>query len=178
MTRPCLNSCICHIGLALASVALGAGYGAQARAEEAPGLSYYGVPGYLTMPSGFALPDGVFALSVATQGNMIRRGNLAFQISPRVTGVFRYGYLEDFNIYEGGISLYDRSFDVIFHLADEDPEGWRPAVALGLQDFGGQESMVPNIWWRAAISGRVSPPRRGSAGGAWAAMAVLTTRFR
>ena len=184
MTRPCLNSCICHIGLALASVALGAGYGAQARAEDAPGLSYYGVPGYLTMPSGFALPDGVFALSVATQGNMIRRGNLAFQISPRVTGVFRYGYLEDFNIYEGGISLYDRSFDVIFHLADEDPEGWRPAVALGLQDFGGTgiygaEYLVASRHFgpRVTASAGIGWGRLGSYGSFDNPLSLISDRF-
>ena len=163
-------------GLALASLPV--------QAQDAPGLSYYGVPGHITMPSAFALPDGVFALSVATQGDMIRRSNLVFQISPRITGAFRYGYLEDFNIDEGGISLYDRSFDVIFHLADENPDGWRPALALGLQDFGGTgiygaEYLVASRHFgpRITASAGIGWGRFGSYGSFDNPLSLLSDRF-
>lgn len=95
-----------------------------------------GVPGHVIMPSAQSLPDGVFALSLNAQGSKIRRGNMAFQITPAVTGVFRYGYLQDYDT-NIGKSLYDRSFDLIFRLVQEDRDGWAPSVALGLQDFGG-----------------------------------------
>lgn len=174
---------LCQTSLLRLTLIAGLGCGA-AQAEDAPGLSYYGGPGHITMPSGFALPDGVFALSIATQGNMIRRGNLVFQISPRITGVFRYGYLENFNIDEGGISLYDRSFDVIFHLADEDPEGWRPAVALGLQDFGGTgiygaEYLVASRHFgpRVTASAGIGWGRLGSYGGFDNPLSVISDRF-
>ncbi|MFT4150929.1 MAG: YjbH domain-containing protein [Paracoccaceae bacterium] len=103
-------------------------------AQEAPGLSHYGVPGYVEMPSAYALPDGTLALSVNDVAGDVRRGNLVFQITPRLTGVFRYSYFRDYN---NTGSLYDRSFDLRYLILREDAEGWIPAVSVGLQDFGG-----------------------------------------
>ncbi|MDZ4309643.1 MAG: YjbH domain-containing protein [Cypionkella sp.] len=104
-------------------------------AEEMPALSFYGVPGYVEMPSAFSLPDGTLALSVNRHDGNVTRGNLVFQITPRVTGTFRYSYLQDFR--GAGNSLYDRSFDLRFRFVDEVPSTWRPSVAVGFQDFGG-----------------------------------------
>lgn len=112
-------------------IALG---GAAAQAEEVPALSFYGMPGYVEMPSAFSLPDGMLALSVNRHEGDVTRGNLVFQITPRVTGTFRYSYLKDFS---SNGSLYDRSFDLRFRIADEVPGTWRPSVAVGFQDFGG-----------------------------------------
>lgn len=105
-------------------------------AQNAPAISYYGVPGYIEMPSAFALPDGTFSLSVNTNSAGIRRGNLVFQISPRITGVFRYSYFKNYSPDSWG-SLYDRSFDLRVQLANEVVGGWQPALTVGLQDFGG-----------------------------------------
>jgi hypothetical protein len=109
--------------------------GRLAAAQTPVGLSLYGVPGYVQMPSGFALPDGTVAFSVNDMGGDIRRGAITFQVSPRLTGLFRYSYLGGY--FESGDSLYDRSFDVRFLITEENRMGWMPALSMGLQDFGG-----------------------------------------
>ncbi len=120
-------------GLAVAALS-GTGACAEDR-QRTPALSFYGVPGHVEMPSAFALPDGTFAFSAnATAGN-VRRGNLVFQITPRLTGVFRYSYLRDY--LSNGESLYDRSFDMRYLIVTERTDGWRPAISVGLQDVGG-----------------------------------------
>lgn len=106
-----------------------------ASAETVPGLSLYGVPGHVEMPSAEVLPDGTFAFSVNAHDGGVARGNLVFQITPRLTGTFRYSYMDGYS--DEGWSLYDRSFDLRYQIMAEDPAGWRPAVAVGLQDFGG-----------------------------------------
>lgn len=107
--------------------------------QDRVGLSHYGAPGYLEMPSGFALPDGTLAFSAnyMTQGALRTVGT--FQITPRLQGSFRYSYLRDYVPFEDGRhdSLYDRSFDVRVLLSQEDYTGWWPAMTVGLQDFGG-----------------------------------------
>ncbi len=109
---------------------------AGALSAQAPvGLSNYGVPGYVDMPSGFSLPDGTVAFSANAIDIDVRRGAVAFQVTPRLTGVFRYSYLGRYVPPDG--ALYDRSFDVRYLLVEEDLAGWAPAVSVGLQDFGG-----------------------------------------
>lgn len=108
---------------------------AAARAQEVPGLSFYGLPGHVEMPSALALPDGTLAFSLNRSGIGVQRASMVFQITPRLTGSFRYSYLDGY--FASGVSLYDRSFDLRYQLVTEDPDGWRPAVAVGLQDFGG-----------------------------------------
>lgn len=105
-----------------------------AQAQGVPGLSHYGVPGYIEMPSGFALPDGTVAVSVNGTQVGVRRGTFAFQATPRLLGTFRYSYLQDY--FPNG-ALYDRSFDLRYLIVKEDPTGWMPAVSIGLQDIGG-----------------------------------------
>ena len=113
--------------------------GENALSQGVPGLSHYGAPGYIEMPSGFALPDGTLALSFNAADVGMRRGAVTFQFSPRIQGTFRYSYLKDYFTYNDGSreSLYDRSFDIRFQLLREAPEGWTPAVSIGMQDFGG-----------------------------------------
>ena len=155
---------------------------AQGR-EDLPGLSIFGVPGHISMPSAFSLPDGMFALSVNAQGADIRRGNLVFQITPRITGVFRYGYLKDFAP-DGSLSLYDRSFDIRFRVLDENPAGWRPAVTIGLQDFGGTgvygaEYIVASRHFgtTVAASAGIGWGRLGSHDGFRNPLSILSDRF-
>lgn len=110
----------------------------QTLAEQAgiagrPHLSFYGTPGLIDMPSGYGMPDADFAFTASSFGPSSRVA-LAFQILPRVTGVFRYSRIE-----EPGDSraLFDRSFDIVYQAVRETQ--WRPAVAIGIRDFGGTE---------------------------------------
>lgn len=107
----------------------------KSTAEDLVGISNYGLPGHVDMPSGFALPDGTVAVSANAVDIDIQRGAVAFQVTPRLTGLFRYSYLGRYIPPDG--SLYDRSFDVRYLIAREDRDGWTPAVSVGLQDFGG-----------------------------------------
>lgn len=102
---------------------------------EAPRFAWpnsYGAPGLIELPTAEVFPDGQLTGTVsAFQGSI--RGTLSFQIAPRLTGSFRYSKID--NLQQNGSDLYDRSFDLSYLLLEE--RGWRPAVAIGLQDFIG-----------------------------------------
>ena len=116
----------------LASLCLG-GAAPMVHAETRPSLSFYGLPGLIDTPTAYSLPDGNLALTSGYYSGVVRN-TLTFQITDRLTGSFRYSYLEDF---DGavGLSRYDRSFDLHYRLFDEGD--YTPAVAVGLRDFGG-----------------------------------------
>ncbi len=102
-----------------------------------PSLNFYGSPGLIDMPSAEMLPDAQFAPSVAHFAGQTRM-NLQFQALPWVTVAFRYNALVNQNptkLFYGFETYYDRNFDVRFRLWDEGR--YRPAVAVGLQDFAG-----------------------------------------
>ncbi|NND18089.1 MAG: YjbH domain-containing protein [Silicimonas sp.] len=61
------------------------------------------------------------------------RSTLSFQITPRLTGSFRYSRIGGFQ--PGGRTLYDRSFDISYQILAE--SGTRPALAIGLRDIVG-----------------------------------------
>jgi len=105
-------------------------------AVSAQTLSTYGSPGLIDMPTARVLPDGQIALTANAFGN-IARNTLTFQVLPRVYGSFRYGVVRDFSANRRitNVDLFDRSFDVHVQLAFETET--RPALALGLRDFGG-----------------------------------------
>ncbi|WP_150296638.1 YjbH domain-containing protein [Salipiger aestuarii] len=96
-----------------------------------PTLNFMGVPGIVDMPSAHPSRDADIDLSLSML-NGSRRLTGHFQITPRISGVFRYANLDS---YAGIDEYYDRSFDLRFLLAEEGPTA--PAVTLGLQDFGG-----------------------------------------
>ncbi len=146
--------------------------GLQAR----PHLSFNGTPGLIDMPTAHAMPDGDIALTLSSFGASTR-GTLAFQVMPSVTGVFRYARIDDFNLGDPNAASpdrYDRSFDVVFHLAKEGR--YRPAIAVGLRDFGGTDLFASEYlvasktlpgrvtvtaglgWGRLATSGAFSNP--------------------
>ncbi len=95
-------------------------------------LSFYGTPGLIDMPNAYVLNDGEVALTTAGFGDTLRN-TLAFQITPRLQGVFRYSYIRGFNF--GGEDRFDRSFDLSYQISRETAR-W-PAIAVGLRDFGG-----------------------------------------
>lgn len=98
-----------------------------------PSLNFYGAPGLIDMPSGEALPDGQVSLGISNFGGQTRT-TLSFQLTPRISGSFRYIGIQDWNS-NGFDTYYDRSFDARFLLLEE--SRYLPAVTLGLQDFAG-----------------------------------------
>ncbi|MEL6619879.1 MAG: YjbH domain-containing protein [Pseudomonadota bacterium] len=103
----------------------------QAGMAQPQTLSTYGTPGLVDMPTARVLEDGAVALTTNRYGNTVRN-SATFQVLPRVYGTFRYSIIRDF---DAPRDRFDRSFDLHFQIADETPG--RPALALGLRDFGG-----------------------------------------
>jgi len=108
--------------------------GASATAQD---LTYtlYGTPGLIEMPTAQAAPDGQVTASL-TAFELQQRASFSFQLTPRLSGTFRY---TGFPNYGGpGRGTFDRSFDLRYRALDEGRLGsWSPAVAIGLQDFMG-----------------------------------------
>lgn len=125
----------------LAAAALLAGT-APALAEMRPSLSFYGVPGIIDIPSGEAMKDGAVAVTASYFGSQLRT-TLTFQITPRISGSYRFSATDNWNdalapgdpLNDGYDSYNDRSFDLRLLLLKE--SGWLPSVTLGLQDFVG-----------------------------------------
>ena len=105
---------------------VGAGHAAYAQTVS---TTTYGTPGLVDMPTAQSAPDAELSTSVSHFAGSLRT-TLSFQITPRLSGSFRYSVLENF--FSTG-SLYDRSFDLRYRLLDEGK--YRPAVAIGFQDF-------------------------------------------
>ena len=91
------------------------------------------MPGLLDMPSGESAPDGQLTTTVNVYGGMIRN-TLSFQISPKLSGSFRYTALLNCNCFGFG-TYYDRSFDLHYQVTEEGRI--MPAIAIGLRDFVG-----------------------------------------
>lgn len=115
--------CLFPVGIAQSPVAV-----AQ---EPAVFLSYFGTPGLLDMPSAVQMADGNLGFTVAGAGTT-RRNTLTFQISPRLSGSFRYAIISGFDPTN---DRFDRSFDLTYLLRQE--TDWGPGVAVGLRDFAG-----------------------------------------
>ena len=99
----------------------------------APTLSF-GLNGHsslIDMPAAQSAPDGELGLTTSYFAGTLRN-TLSFQITPRLSGSFRYSVIDNFRT---GGSLYDRSFDLSYQLITEGR--YRPAVAIGLRDFIG-----------------------------------------
>ncbi|UOA34120.1 hypothetical protein DSM110093_03955 (plasmid) [Sulfitobacter sp. DSM 110093] len=100
---------------------------------ETQGYSYstYGTPSLIDMPTAQSAEDAELAATVSNFANSTR-STLSFQITPRLSGSFRYSKIED---YSSGGDLFDRSFDLRYRFLKETAR--RPALAVGLQDFIG-----------------------------------------
>jgi len=93
----------------------------------------YGTPGgLLEMPSAEMAEDAEVSGTIAQVGDQTRT-TLSFQLTPRISGSFRYARIPEFNADD--TDRFDRSFDVRLLLLEEST--WLPAVAIGLQDFVG-----------------------------------------
>ncbi|MWD27064.1 YjbH domain-containing protein [Aquicoccus sp. SCR17] len=113
----------------------------QAIPQETRPTSFnlYGMPGLIDMPTAEAAPDATLSATVGHFGDTTRT-TLAFQITPRLSGSFRYSRVADFYPTIDGAPwtdpiYYDRSFDLRYQLVEE--TATRPGVAVGLQDFIG-----------------------------------------
>ncbi len=122
----------------LTAIALAA---SPAMAELRPSLSFSGVPGIIDMPSGEAMPDGTISVTNALFGAQ-HRTTLSFQITPRISGSYRFTATRNWNDvtaggpFDDGIDTYnDRSFDLRFLLLKE--SDYLPSITVGLVDFVG-----------------------------------------
>lgn len=113
------------IGLALlACVAFAAPAGAEGISTSVNG---YGMPGMIDMPVATSRDDADLVVSFS-RFQIESRTALSFQVTPRLSGAFRYSFVG------GGLS-YDRSFSLHYRLLDEGR--FTPAVAFGLNDMIG-----------------------------------------
>lgn len=101
------------------------------------GYNTYGYPGLIDMPTAHSRPDGELAL-ISSYFAGQTRNTLTFQIAPRLSGSFRYSSMRNITPTVGGAltaERLDRSFSIHYRFVDE--TAWRPAVAVGLNDFLG-----------------------------------------
>ena len=98
---------------------------------QGEGLTSYGTPGLIDMPSATVTRDGLLNITVS-QLRKYSRITAHFQITPRLSGVFRYSILPE---HSASNDLKDRSFDLHYLLRAETRR--IPALAFGLRDFGG-----------------------------------------
>lgn len=96
-----------------------------------PGLSAYGTPGLIEMPTAEVMDDGQLAFTFSRFADT-SKSTLFFQVLPYVYGAFRYSVIDN---YSNRGTNYDRSFDLHIQLAEE--THIRPAIAVGLRDFLG-----------------------------------------
>ena len=69
---------------------------AAIHADRPPSFNLYGVPGLVDMPTAEVAPDGTISTTVAGFGDNART-TLSFQITPRLSGSFRYSAISNFN---------------------------------------------------------------------------------
>ncbi|MEM7240728.1 MAG: YjbH domain-containing protein [Pseudomonadota bacterium] len=119
----------------------------------------YGAPDLIDMPSADVLPDGQIQLTFSGFADF-NKSSVAFQMSPRLTGVLRYSGLS--NYASGGGRVLDRSFDLHYQLLPETKH--TPAIAIGLRDFMG--TSIYSAQYLVA-SKQVRPALRATLGLGW-----------
>ena len=134
------------------------------------GYNSYGYSGLIDMPTAHARPDGELSFSSALTRNT-RRNTLTFQITPRLSGSFRYALLYDRNgdtstLGTSGDFRFDRSFSLHYQLAQETKR--RPAIAVGLNDFLGTGIYRSEY---VVLSKTVTPRLRVTGGLGWGRLA-------
>jgi len=115
-------------GLALGTIS-GVGVAFSDEVYPASTLNTFGLPGLVEMPTADVLPNGQLSATVSHFAG-ITRNTVTFQITPRLSGSFRYSA----HISPGAFN-FDRSFDFKYKILDEGKR--RPALALGMQDVIG-----------------------------------------
>ena len=137
-------------------------------------LNSYGLAGGVETPTAEMLPDGTLSGTVS-YNQAARRHNVIFQLHPRVTTALRYARIDGIDDHNDLGHIWDRSFDVRFQFLDE--EGWRPAMAIGLQDFLGTGVYSGEY---IVATKTITPRIRASVGIGWGTLAgdprVIDTR--
>lgn len=128
-------------------------------------MSTFGMPGGIDTPTAEALPDATLGATVS-YSDYARRTNVVFQVLPRLTTALRYSKVDGINDYRNDGYIFDRSFDLRFQALDE--QGWRPAVAIGLQDFLGTGVYSGEY---IVATKNITPTIRVSAGLGWGTLA-------
>jgi hypothetical protein len=149
-------------------------------AQQSYSYSSFGTPGLIDMPTADSAEDAELAATVSHFAGSTRT-TLTFQITPRLSGSFRYSKIENGPGSSG--ALYDRSFDLRYRLLDE--TRFRPAVAVGLQDFIGTgvysgEYLVASkaIHPRLRVTGGLGWGRFGSYNGFTNPLGAIDDRFK
>lgn len=149
-------------------LALVAGSGAGIAVADpmlARNMSAYGLPGGIDTPTAETLPDGSLGATVSLS-DYARRGNVFFQALPGLTTVLRYGRVDGIDDFRREGFISDRSLDLRYQIVDED--GWRPAIAVGLQDFLGTGVYSGEY---IVATRNVTPRIRASVGLGWGVLA-------
>ena len=140
--------------------------GTTAVAEPLHGrnMSAYGLAGGIDTPTAETLPDGTLGATVSWS-DYSRRSSVVFQALPKLTTVLRYSRVRGIPEADND-SITDRSLDLRYQVFDE--QGWRPAVAVGLQDFLGTGIYSGEY---IVATKTVTPDVRLSAGLGWGVLA-------
>lgn len=152
-----------------------------ARTDPMIGTNYnsYGLPGAVDTPTAEMLPDATLGATLS-YSKLSRKNTLVFQALPQLTLALRYSRFDSTEETRGYV--WDRSFDLRYQFLDEAEDGWRPAMAIGLQDFMGTgfysgeyivatKSVTPRLrvsaglgWGRLASAGGIGKPFGDRAG--------------
>lgn len=161
----------------VAMILLGGGLPASA---EPVSYNLYGNPGLIDMPTAQSAPDAELAATVAYFAGTTRT-TLNFQITPRLSGSFRYSRIQDYVLATGG-DTYDRSFDLRYRFIEEGR--YHPAVAVGLRDFLGTGlysseyvAATKHVTPRLVFTGGIGWGRLGSYKGFDNPLGALDDRF-
>ncbi|WEF23019.1 YjbH domain-containing protein [Paracoccus sp. S3-43] len=127
-------------------------------------MSTYGLAGGIDTPTAETLPDGTLGATVSWS-DYSRRSSVVFQALPKLTTVLRYSRVDGITEADND-AITDRSLDLRYQVLEE--QGWRPAVAVGLQDFLG--TGVHSGEYIVATKS-VTPSIRVSAGLGWGILA-------
>ncbi len=97
----------------------------------------YGTPGLIEMPTAQTAPDAQLTVNFSAFEQQ-KRGNIGFQITPRLSGTFRYTNVPNATG-PGSSAEFERNFDLRYRFLDEGQFGaWTPGMAVGLQDVMGK----------------------------------------
>jgi len=132
---PAISSHRSGLKRTVAALACTLAAGTAAAQDRITSFGLYGAPGLMDTPTAEMAPDATLSTTFARM-HETNRVTLSFQLTPRISGSFRYAALENFtNPGSIGGVYYDRSFDLRYQVLTEGR--YRPAVTIGLQDFAG-----------------------------------------
>lgn len=134
LTKPVFIGCASILAYSVSAIAL-----QSQETRMAPSLGMFGTTGLIDMPTAESQPDAELTTNISSFSDFTR-GTFSFQITPRLSGSFRYAKLNNWAISGPGgpftnPDYFDRSFDFQYRLLDE--RSYLPAVAVGLRDFMG-----------------------------------------